>query len=91
MYRLEVFLDGKDQPLPSLKRGPHHSLGLTIARIYLSDLLNCLDMDNQSHAGLPLHVTPSLSTIQVVPEFSTRLPIAYAIMPRLRTDLPWAD
>ena len=36
-------------------------------------------MDYQPHAGLPLYVTPSLNTIQVVPEFSTRLSIAYAI------------
>ena len=36
-------------------------------------------MDYQPHAGLPLYVTPSLNTIQVVPEFSTRLSIVYAI------------
>ena len=52
---------------------------------------NCLDLVIQHQAGLPFHVPPSLNTIPVVPEFSTRLPIAYAKWPRLRTDLPWAD
>lgn len=33
----------------------------------------------------------SLTVPKVVPEFSTRLSIAYAFRPQLRTDLPWAD
>ncbi len=41
--------------------------------------LAVLDLVIQHQAGLSFCVTPSLSTIQVVPEFSTRLPIAYAI------------
>ena len=62
----------------SLKGNPHHSSGLMVFRIYLENLLCCLDPIIQDRADLSFCVTPSLSTVQVVPEFSPRLSIAYA-------------
>ena len=46
-----------------------------------------------STPGEPILLRPpiSLTVPKVVPEFSTRLPIAYAFRPQLRTDLPWVD
>ena len=63
----------------SRKKGnPHRGSRKAIFRICLEDLSRRLDLVIQHQAGLSFCVTPSLSTIRVVPEFSARLSIAYA-------------